>query len=239
MRELNICPSTLQEGFSTYSPTALKQLFDGQPVSHILDFDSPNNESADNEAYVKNVGRISLSGVQPKASLVVNQNNQLVKPAAGEHGTYILKPAPTSYALFERKYCPANEHLTMQLALQVYHLETAANGLCFFRDGEEAYICRRFDVGPNGQKYQQEDFASLAGLTNANGGSDFKYSNLSYEECADIIRKYVKAAPVEILKFFRIVAFNYLTLNDDAKRVCSCRMLRTSVVRTLRNLVAV
>ena len=216
MIELNVCPSTLQEGFSTYSPTALKQLFDGQPVSHILDFDSPNNESADNEAYVRNVGRISLSGVQPKASLVVNRNHQLVKPAEGEHGTYILKPAPTSYALFERKYCPANEHLTMQLALQVYHLETAANGLCFFRDGEEAYICRRFDVGPNGQKYQQEDFASLAGLTNANGGSDFKYSNLSYEECADIIRKYVKAAPVEILKFFRIVVFNYLTLNDDA-----------------------
>jgi hypothetical protein len=43
MRELNICPSTLQEGFSTYSPTALKQLFDGQPVSHILDFDSPKD----------------------------------------------------------------------------------------------------------------------------------------------------------------------------------------------------
>ena len=53
-------------------------------------------------------------------------------------------------------------------------------------------------------------------MTNANGGSDFKYSNLSYEECADIIRKYVKAAPVEILKFFRIVVFNYLILNDDA-----------------------
>ena len=68
----------------------------------------------------------------------------------------------------------------------------------------------------NGQKYSQEDFASLAGLTDANGGSDFKYSNLSYEECADIIRKYVKAAPVEILKYFRIVVFNYLTLNDDA-----------------------
>ena len=71
-------------------------------------------------------------------------------------------------------------------------------------------------MGPNGQKFSQEDFASLAGLTNANGGSDFKYSNLSYEECADIIRKYVKAAPVEILKFFRIIVFNYLTLNDDA-----------------------
>lgn len=60
------------------------------------------------------------------------------------------------------------------------------------------------------------DYIVRFGLTNANGGSDFKYSNLSYEECADIIRKYVKAAPVEILKFFRMVVFNYLTLNDDA-----------------------
>ena len=35
----------------------------------MLDFDSPNNDSADNEAYLKNVGRISLSGVQPMASV--------------------------------------------------------------------------------------------------------------------------------------------------------------------------
>ena len=216
MLTLNVCPSTLQEGFDTYSPIARKLLFDGKEVSHLLDFDSPNNDNADNEAYINNVGRISLSGVQPKASLVVNAKNQLVKPALNERGTYILKPAPASYALLDRKYCPANEHLTMQLASQVYHIETAANALCFFRDGEAAYLCRRFDVGPSGQKYQQEDLASLAGLTSANGGSDYKYSNLSYEECADIIRKYVKAAPVEILKFFRMVVFNYLSLNDDA-----------------------
>ncbi|MBQ8989227.1 MAG: HipA domain-containing protein [Prevotella sp.] len=216
MKALSVCPSTLQDGYSTYSPAALRLLFDGQQVSHILDFDSPNNEDSDREGYLRNVGRISLSGVQPKASLIANSQHQLVKPLDGERGTYILKPAPSSYALFERKYCPANEHLTMQLASQVYHIETAPNALCFFRDGEAAYLCRRFDVGPDGRKYQQEDFASLAGLTNANGGSDFKYSNLSYEECADIIRRYVKAAPVEILKFFRIVVFNYLTLNDDA-----------------------
>ena len=211
-----VCPSLLLEGFSTYSPAARKQLFDGREVSHILDFDSPNNDSADNEAYLNNVGRISLSGVQPKVSLVVDGENRLTKPAENERGTYILKPAPSSYALLERKYCPANEHLTMQLAAQVYHIETAANAICFFRDGEEAYLCRRFDVAPDGQKYQQEDFASLAGLTNANGGSDYKYSNLSYEECAAIIRRYAAAAPVEILKFFRIVVFNFLTLNDDA-----------------------
>jgi serine/threonine-protein kinase HipA len=215
MEELNICPSTLVEGFQTYSPAAVKLLFDGNPVSHILPFRSPNNEEAENEEYAKHVGRVSLSGVQPKAGLII-KDNQLVRPSEQERSRYILKPAPSSYALLERKDCPANEHLSMQLASQVYHIETAPNALCFFNDGEQAYITRRFDVAPDGSKYQQEDFASLAGLTKAHGGSDYKYSNLSYEECAEIIGKYTTAPSVEILKFFRIVVFNYLILNDDA-----------------------
>ena len=215
MEELNICPSTLVEGFQTYSPAAVKLLFDGNPVSHILPFRSPNNEEAENEEYAKHVGRVSLSGVQPKEGLII-KGNQLVRPSEQERSRYILKPAPSSYALLERKDCPANEHLSMQLASQVYHIETAPNALCFFSDGEQAYITRRFDVAPDGSKYQQEDFASLAGLTKAHGGSDYKYSNLSYEECAEIIGKYTTAPSVEILKFFRMVVFNYLILNDDA-----------------------
>lgn len=216
MKKLIVCPSTLAEGFETYSPAARRALFDGKAVSHLLDFDSPNNQKADNHEYVMHVGRISLSGVQPKAGLVVDANNHLIKPDKNERSSYILKPAPSSHALLDRKYCPANEHLTMQLASQVYRIETAANALCFFRDGEAAYLTRRFDVAPNGTKYQQEDFASLAGLTKANGGSDYKYNHLSYEECAELIKSYTLAPAVEILKFFRIVVFNYLTLNDDA-----------------------
>lgn len=216
MERLSVCPSTLAEGFDTYSPAARKLLFDGKEVSHVLPFDSPNSENADTEEYARHVGRISLSGVQPKASLVLSADGQLVRPSEGERGQYILKPAPSSYSLLERKYCPANEHLSMQIAAQVYHIETAANALCFFRDGEAAYLARRFDVAPDGRKYQQEDLASLGGLTKANGGSDYKYSNLSYEECAQLISRYTKAAPVEVLKFFRIVVFNYLILNDDA-----------------------
>lgn len=215
MEQLTICPSTLAEGFNTYSPTALKLLFDGQQVSHILPFNSPSHEGKDSEEYAKHVGRVSLSGVQPKAGLIV-RDHQLVRPSDEERGRYILKPAPSSYALLERRDCPANEHLSMQLASQVYHIETAPNALCFFRDGEAAYVTRRFDVAPDGSKYSQEDLASLAGLTKANGGSDYKYSNLSYEECAEIIGKYTTAPSVEILKFFRIVVFNYLILNDDA-----------------------
>ena len=44
MESINVCPSTLAEGFDTYSPAARKLLFDGKEVSHILPFDSPNNE---------------------------------------------------------------------------------------------------------------------------------------------------------------------------------------------------
>lgn len=215
MEQLTVCPSTLAEGFNTYSPTALKLLFDGQQVSHILPFNSPSHEGKDSEEYAKHVGRVSLSGVQPKAGMVV-RDHRLVRPLDEERGRYILKPAPSSYALLERRDCPPNEHLSMQLASQVYHIETAPNALCFFRDGEAAYVTRRFDVAPDGSKYSQEDLASLAGLTKANGGSDYKYSNLSYEECAEIIGKYTTAPSVEILKFFRIVVFNYLILNDDA-----------------------
>ena len=215
MEELKHCPSTLKEGFSTYSPEACRKLFGGKQVSHILDFDSPNNDSADSTDYAEHIGRISLSGVQPKGSLVLREGS-LRKPKEGERGEYILKPAPVSYALLERKYCPANEHLTMQMAAQAYGIETAANALCFFRDGEAAYITKRFDVAPDGSKYPQEDFASLAGLTKANGGTNYKYGVLSYEDCADIIRRYVRAAQVDLLRFFRVVLFNYITLNDDA-----------------------
>ena len=69
MEQIHVCPSTLAEGYSTYSPAALRSLFNGKVVSHILPFDSPNNEEADNSDYARHVGRISLSGVQPKASL--------------------------------------------------------------------------------------------------------------------------------------------------------------------------
>ena len=63
---------------------------------------------------------------------------------------------------------------------------------------------------------RQEDFASLMGYTKANGGSDYKYCNASYEECAEVISRYVKASRIDLLRFFRLVLFNFIILNDDA-----------------------
>lgn len=102
----------------------------------------------------------------------------------------------------------------MQLAEQVFEIETAANALIFFKNGEATYITKRFDILPNGMKLKMEDFASLAKKSPADGGN-FKY-DFSYEELGALIRKVVPAWRVEIEKFFSIVLFNYLFCNGDA-----------------------
>jgi len=214
MKDLTVCPSILQEGYDTYSPIARRTLFDGHAVSHIFSEASPDTGTVEANEAVKSVGRISLSGAQPKFSIVVD-DDKLRYIREGEQGTFILKPRPTAYQIINKDFCVANEHVTMQIASQVYGIETAANALCFFDDGTPAYITRRFDVHSKG-KYKQEDFAALLGYTKDNAGSNYKYDKASYEECAEVIHKYVKATLVDIRRFFRIILFNFVTLNDDA-----------------------
>lgn len=216
MRPITVCPSTLTPGFSTYCPLAKRLLFDGKAVSHIFPEMSPKDLDADRlQDTVQHIGRISLSGVQPKFSAIVGEDLRLRYTRDNERGHFILKPQPSSYHIINREFCAANESLTMQLASQVYRIETAANGLCFYENDETAYITRRFDIHGGG-KYRQEDFASLMGLTKSNGGADYKYSRASYEECADVIHRHVKAYRIDLLRFFRLVLFNYISLNDDA-----------------------
>lgn len=215
MIEIDKCPSLLIDGHTTYSKPALRDLFDGKTVSHILNFPSPASKGSTTYVSVKNAGRLSLSGAQYKFGLILDEGNRLQYSPETVQSTYILKPRPVGYHLLNHDYCAANENLTMQMASQIFGIETAANGLCFYEDGQPAYITRRFDIHAEG-KYAQEDFASLMGLSKDNGGSDFKYKYGSYEECADVIRQYVKAATIDILRFFRIVLFNFITLNDDA-----------------------
>lgn len=214
MKDLTVCPSILQEGYDTYSPIARRTLFDGHAVSHIFSEASPDTGTVEANEAVKSVGRISLSGAQPKFSIVVD-DDKIRYIREGEQGTFILKPRPTAYQIINKDFCVANEHVTMQIASQVYGIETAANALCFFDDGTPAYITRRFDVHSKG-KYKQEDFAALLGYTKDNAGSNYKYDKASYEECAEVIHRYVKATLIDIRRFFRIILFNFVTLNDDA-----------------------
>ncbi|MFI3294177.1 MAG: HipA domain-containing protein [Rikenellaceae bacterium] len=212
MREIKNCPSTLSAGHSTYSPTAIRKLFGGKRVSHTMN--TTNLAEEDDKDILSNVTRISLSGVQQKYSAVIEKGEIVLTPQ-GKQGEYILKPTPSDKGILFRHSIPANEHLTMQIARQVFKIETAENGLLFDNEGNPIYITKRFDIAADGSKINQEDFASLRGKTKQLNGSDFKYQG-SYEDIADEIRKRVAAYPVELAKLFDLLIFNYIFGNNDA-----------------------
>ncbi len=209
--DIKNCPGTLAAGYTTYSPTALRRVFNNKKVSHLLDFSNDENSRA---LIDDNIGRISISGVQEKLSAVVEKGKVILTPQ-GVQGSYIIKPAPDDKRLKYRNFMPANEHLTMQIARQVYGIATAENGLLFFQDGEAAYITKRFDIRADGLKIKQEDFASLSQKTNETHGKQFKYTG-SYLDMGLLFPKYIAAWQIEVSKFFRLVLFNYLFANGDA-----------------------
>ncbi len=210
--EIKYCPGTLAEGFETYSASCIRKLFYGKSVNHVLTMPSPQMDDATLAEFLENMKRISVSGFQSKISMVLSKNI-LRLTQEGEQGTHILKPIPS--LLKKREEVPSNEHLTMQIANQVYRMNTAENALIFFKGGEHAYITKRFDVKDLKEKLKwgQEDFASLAGKTTLHSNEKYEYS---YEEAGLLLQKYVKAWRVEIEKYFSLVVFNFLFSNGDA-----------------------
>lgn len=210
--EITNCPGTLAEEYDTYSPNCLKRMFNNRKVNHVLPYNAPDVSEADAELFRQNRKRLSISGVQEKVSLVM-EKNKLRLAKEEEQGTYILKPIPRDVRKVNQ--VPANEHLTMQIARQVYGIDTAENALIFFENGDPAYITKRFDMQEDGTKLGKEDFATLAGQTAETSGGNFKY-DYSYEEAAALIKKFVPAYPVEMEKFFSLILFSYMFGNGDA-----------------------
>ena len=210
--EIKYCPGTLAAGFNTYSKTCLKRVFQAKAVYHILPYDSPASNPETDELFEQNRKRLSISGVQEKFSVILEKNKlRLIND--GERGTYILKPIPSAGKKPDQM--PANEHLTMQIARQVYGIETAENALIFFKNGTPAYITKRFDVKEDGTKLAQDDFASLAGRTPQTHGEHYKYLG-NYLDLFQVMQKYLSTYKLEAPKLLKILIFNYLFSNGDA-----------------------
>ena len=210
--DIKYCPGTLAESFHTYSPTCLKRVFQGKAVYHILPYDSPASNPETDDLFDQNRKLMSISGVQEKFSILL-EKNKLRLVNEGERGIYILKPIPGAGKKPDQM--PANEHLTMQIARQVYGIETAENALIFFKNGAPAYITKRFDVKNDGTKLAQDDFASLAGRTPQTHGEQYKYLG-NYLELFQIMKTHLSAYKVEAPKLLKILVFNYLFSNGDA-----------------------
>ena len=210
--EINRCPGTLAAGFTTYSRTCIKRVFNGNKVNHILPYNSLQSNQNGEDSFEDNATRISISGVQEKFSLI-QLKNKIRLTKEGEQGTHIFKPIPNGSKNADQM--PANEHLTMQIAQKVFGIETAENALIFFGNGDPAYITKRFDVVTGGLKLAQEDFASLAGKSPQTHGADYKYLG-SYWDLFELMRENLPSYKVESLKLFKLLVFNYLFSNGDA-----------------------
>ncbi|MCH5240759.1 MAG: HipA domain-containing protein [Muribaculaceae bacterium] len=212
MIEIKNCPSLLQDGYNTYSPKALKTLFSGEKVNPVLSFNI--DELRNVKELTEAMRRISVSGAQEKFPAII-KSGEIKIASDDERSTHIIKPSPWDITLLDRKLIPANEHVTMQIASQVYGIQTAANGLCFTPKGQPVYITRRFDILSNGSKLTMEDFASIIGKNEQTAGKQFKY-NGSYEDIANAIKTNVAAWMVDLERFFELVIFNYIYGNGDA-----------------------
>ena len=208
----NICLSTLRPTRGQpYSAGAVRTLWGGKRIAPVLPFEQKVFADFRRAA----APRISISGVQDKISLRLM--NGVLAPTDRD-GEFILKPIPRALTgnLDLLDDVPANEHVTMQIAAQVFGLRSAVCGLVFFPDGEPAYIVRRFDRdAATGRKLAQEDFCQLAGKSRATHGDNYKYDG-SCEELGRLLRQYSPAWKVESERLFTLIVFNYVCGNGDA-----------------------
>lgn len=203
------CLSTLADiTHEGYSRVAERRLAGGtRRFPHRLTFNRSDVIAFRRESAKK----ISISGIQEKISLKLYRNELLPTETDGE---YILKPVPSADIPRYKADVPADEHLTMQLASQIFSIATAINACILFADGELAYITRRFDRR-EGLKIGQEDFCQLSNRSEETGGKNYKYDG-SYEEAGRILRQFCTAYPVEVEKLFARIVFNYVFSNGDA-----------------------
>ncbi len=195
---MNRCPITYEETKCRYSDKGVKHF------SRNLESLNDLNFSKEELLYEvrKRVPQMSIQGVQPKLSAVLNVSNTGFE-LVSKKGRYILKP-PHSYF----KDVPQNEDLTMRLA-GLLGFKTPKHGLIFGNDNSLTYIVKRFDRARYGRKIAVEDFAQLSKATR-----NTKYKS-SMEKVAEVINEFCTFPLVEKAKLFELTLFNFLIGNED------------------------
>lgn len=88
-------------------------------------------------------------------------------------------------------------------------IKTVPHSLIRFSDGELCYLTRRVDRTKNGGKIAMEDMCQLSERL-----TEDKYKG-SYERVAKLIRQYSSAPLLDVINFWEVVLFSWLTGNAD------------------------
>ncbi len=192
------CNGCLKDNTNGFCSSCVTVLFDRSKVGPQLKF---NWEDISKRIDSHPMG-FSISGVQRKGFVGKPRGTELVpKMDTGEKSQYIVKPMLSRFNLPDQS--PANEHLTMQMAKQLFGIKIAECAFMNFANGTPAYITRRFDYDDNGEKLNQEDFISVLKAAH-------KYKSKTYQDAGEWL------SPLNRIDFLRILIFNFLTGNGDA-----------------------
>jgi serine/threonine-protein kinase HipA len=196
------CYQPLIHGEGDYHPRCSKLMF-GTATPPILPYD----ETQLSELALQVIrSQVTITGVQPKLSLHLEKPEDKQAPQrftiVGLWGGYILKPPTEHYPQL-----PEIEDLTMHLA-GALKINTVPHCLIRMRSGTFAYLTRRIDRSKTG-KLHMEDMCQITGRL-----TEDKYHG-SYEQIAKAIRHYSVNPGLDVINFFEMVLFCFLTGNAD------------------------
>lgn len=192
----------MAKGEADYHKACARKIFESATVP-VLPYTRANIKELAREIVTAST---TVTGVQAKLSLDISRSQ------AGEHqrftivglwGRYILKPQTDRFANL-----PENEDLTMHMA-EAVGIKTVPHSLIRFADGELCYITRRIDRTKKDVKIAMEDMCQLSERL-----TEDKYKG-SYERIAKLIRKHSSAPLLDVINFWEVVLFSWLTGNAD------------------------
>ena len=202
MEKCLYCYKPLKPRQTDFHPACARKLF-GKKEAPVLPY--TRAEIADLAKQVIRA-QTTLTGVQAKLSLDINpggRNEPSRFTIVGLWGRFILKPQTEVY-----RSLPELEDLTMHMA-EAAKIAVVPHSLIRFADGELCYITRRIDREADGRKIAMEDMCQLSERL-----TEYKYKG-SYEQVAKLIKKYSAMPQLDLVNFWEVVIFSWITGNAD------------------------
>lgn len=196
------CYKPLSDGEIDYHKGCARKIFESATVP-VLPYTRANIKELAREIVAAST---TVTGVQAKLSLDISRGKAGEAQRftiVGLWGKYILKPQTDRFANL-----PENEDLTMHMA-EAAGIKTVPHSLIRFADGELCYITRRIDRTRQGGKIAMEDMCQLSERL-----TEDKYKG-SYERIAKLIRQHSAAPLLDVVNFWEMVIFSWLTGNAD------------------------
>lgn len=196
------CYQFLSENDLDFHSSCSKKMFD-VPIAPVFPYSEENIGELASQLIQS---QIAVTGVQPKLSLHLTPAEHPNLPKrftiVGLWGGYILKPPSLHY-----QHLPEVEDLTMHLA-HLAKIKVVPHSLMRLESGTLSFITKRIDRVKK-KKLHMEDMCQLTDRL-----TEDKYRG-SYEQVAKSIMKFSVNPVLDVINFFELVLFSFLTGNAD------------------------